>query len=197
MPKHKSPDNETHTRLLDIAEALFAQRGLAAVKLREIADAVGIHHASLYYYAPGGKEQLYVEVMERNALRHRRGLTAALEDAEDDLRAKLYAVAGWLISQTPLNAAGMAFSDLPSLNPIHAERIARLSYEAICTPIAAALKPYRDQLALSDLNEAAMILASLVQSAHLIPDHQLSHAQSRVQIAQRYVEMLLNGWIKR
>jgi AcrR family transcriptional regulator len=197
MPKKKSFDNETHTRLLDTAEALFAKRGLAAVKLREIAEAVGIHHASLYYYAPGGKEQLYLEVMERNALRHRRGLTHALEEAPDDLRSKLYAVADWLISQSPVNAAGMAFSDLPLLAPEHAERIAQLSYDAIRAPISAALRDHRNQTVLKDLDEAAMVLATVVQSAHLIPSHQLKDEHARRRIAHRYVDMLLDGWLER
>jgi AcrR family transcriptional regulator len=69
----RAASNSTHQTILDAAERLFAERGYAAVKMHDIARAVDMRHASLYYYAPAGKEQLYVEVMERNFNRHRAG----------------------------------------------------------------------------------------------------------------------------
>lgn len=80
------PNNATWLRILDTAEDLFAKRGFAAVKLRDIASAIGMRHASLYYYAPGGKEQLYIEVMDRVLRRHRAGLEHVIVAAGDDLR---------------------------------------------------------------------------------------------------------------
>ena len=56
MPEVPSAARE---RVLDVAEALFAERGLARVTMREIAHAACMRHASLYHHAPGGKEQLY------------------------------------------------------------------------------------------------------------------------------------------
>ncbi len=73
------PDNETCEHILKVANELFSQRGFAAVRLRDIAAAVGMKHASLYYYVPGGKEQLFIEVLERNFHRHREGLTQAIQ----------------------------------------------------------------------------------------------------------------------
>jgi len=45
---------------------LFSKRGYIRVRLRDIASAMGMKHASLYYYAPAGKQQLFIEVVERN-----------------------------------------------------------------------------------------------------------------------------------
>ncbi|MEZ4675941.1 MAG: helix-turn-helix domain-containing protein [Caldilineaceae bacterium] len=39
------PTNETSERILDAAEALFMARGYDGVKLRDIAEAVGMRHA--------------------------------------------------------------------------------------------------------------------------------------------------------
>jgi hypothetical protein len=45
-------ENETSERILDVAEALFMAHGYSAVKLRDIAETVGMRHASLYYHVP-------------------------------------------------------------------------------------------------------------------------------------------------
>ena len=50
---------------LEAAHALFAERGYAAVKMDEIAAAVGVTKPLLYNYF-GNKEQLYIACMERS-----------------------------------------------------------------------------------------------------------------------------------
>lgn len=54
----------TRDRILDTAEALFAEKGLAATSVRDIASAVGLTAASLYNHFEG-KEALYAAVLER------------------------------------------------------------------------------------------------------------------------------------
>jgi AcrR family transcriptional regulator len=54
----------TAERILDAAEALFAQRGYAGATLRDVATRVGIRTPSLYNHFPN-KESLYAAVLER------------------------------------------------------------------------------------------------------------------------------------
>jgi AcrR family transcriptional regulator len=54
----------TATRILDTAERLFAERGYAAVSVREIAGNVGLNQASIYNHFPS-KQALYEAVLER------------------------------------------------------------------------------------------------------------------------------------
>lgn len=54
----------TATRILDAAEALFAERGFAGVSVREIAGRVGLNQASIYNHFPS-KQALYEAVLER------------------------------------------------------------------------------------------------------------------------------------
>lgn len=75
-------------RILDVAEALFQERGYTAVTMRDIAEAVGMRQASLYYHFPS-KEELFVSVRERMFERHRVGLHKALERAGEELRSQL------------------------------------------------------------------------------------------------------------
>lgn len=54
----------TQTRILDAAEGVFARRGLAGTRVREIAAAAEVNGATLYNYYPS-KEALYEAVLER------------------------------------------------------------------------------------------------------------------------------------
>lgn len=195
MDEH--PDNETRRHILDVAEQFFSERGYAAVKLREIAAAVDMRHASLYYYVPGGKEQLFVEVMERNFHRHRAGLTAAIAGAGDDIRDQVHGVASWLVSQPPLDFARMQNADMPAIAAEQADRLMQVAYDALRLPIVAALERAQaaGQIRVSDLNLAAMALVSLVQSVHAIPN--AYRTVPLEPIGRRLADMLLDGWLTR
>jgi AcrR family transcriptional regulator len=65
----------TRDRILDTAEALFAERGFAGTAVRDIASAVDLTAASLYNHF-SGKEALYAAVLERGL----RPLIDVLED---------------------------------------------------------------------------------------------------------------------
>jgi len=54
----------TRTQILDKAEALFARKGFAGTRTRDIADAVGVTTAMIHYYFET-KEKLLVAVIER------------------------------------------------------------------------------------------------------------------------------------
>ncbi len=190
-------NNETRERILDIADDLFSKRGYASVTLRDIASVIGMKHASLYYYAPGGKKQLYIEVMERNFLRHRQGLTEAIGGAGDELRHQMYAVARWLVSQPPLDFSRMHEADMSEIGQEQAERLMEMAYDAMRIPIIAALKQATEKglIKLNDLNMAAMAFVSLLQSVHNVPAQYGSDVRQRIGI--ELVDMLLDGWLKR
>ncbi|HWB31640.1 MAG TPA: TetR family transcriptional regulator [Acidobacteriaceae bacterium] len=60
--------NETYARMLDTACSLFARKGYFATSIREIADAMGIQKASLYYYI-SSKEDLIYQI-SKSAMEH-------------------------------------------------------------------------------------------------------------------------------
>lgn len=59
-------EDATPARILDAAEALFAERGFHAVSVREITAAAGVNGAAVFYHF-GRKEDLLAAVLERRA----------------------------------------------------------------------------------------------------------------------------------
>lgn len=69
-------DADPAQRILEAADALFAQQGYDGVSVRDVARAAGVNKASVFYYF-STKEKLFERVMTRYYDAHRR----ALEDA--------------------------------------------------------------------------------------------------------------------
>lgn len=126
---------ESTQRVLDVAEALFSDRGYSAITLRDIADELGIKQASLYYHFPGGKEELFMVMAERMFERHRQGIDAALTAGEGNLRAQLHEVSEWFNSQRPMKFMGMMHADLAALSPEHKEQLAQKAHAAMFRPL--------------------------------------------------------------
>ena len=122
-------------RVLEAAEKLFASKGYTAVTLRDIAAEVGIKHASLYHHVPGGKEEIFIEVTERNFKRHKEGLAQAVKVASPDVQSQLRAVADWLLAQPPMDLIRMAYSDMPAIPESEALRLGDLAYQSLLQPI--------------------------------------------------------------
>jgi TetR/AcrR family transcriptional regulator len=63
-PVADRPADETHDRIIDAAQAIFARDGFAGAKMQEIADRVGIQRPSLFYHFKN-KEALFVAAHEQ------------------------------------------------------------------------------------------------------------------------------------
>jgi AcrR family transcriptional regulator len=193
------PDNDTYKQILAVADELFSSRGYASVTLRDIAVAVGMRHASLYYYAPEGKEQLFIEVMKRNFERHRVGLEQAIAHAEPNIRAQLHAVADWLVSQPPMDLVRMTHADLPALNKAKARRLFDLAYAALFGPIEAALTAagQRGEIAAPDMGLVAGGVISMIEGLYAVPSHALEYTgRTTKQMAYTLIDLMLNGLYK-
>jgi AcrR family transcriptional regulator len=59
-----TPISESRTKILDVAESLFARRGYAGIGMREVAQGVGLGKSSLFHHFPS-KLELYNEVLSR------------------------------------------------------------------------------------------------------------------------------------
>ncbi len=63
--KGADPDGETREQILRAAQSLFLERGYKGVSMRDIAEAVHVSQAALYYHFPRGKDELLFSMMDR------------------------------------------------------------------------------------------------------------------------------------
>ncbi len=62
--KEGPSEQNTVSKILTAATLLFAQKGFSGVSVKEMAEAAGVNIASISYHF-GGKEKLYIEVLDR------------------------------------------------------------------------------------------------------------------------------------
>ena len=195
----QSAPSAARERVLDAAAKLFAERGYAGVTLRDIAAAVGIRHASLYYHVPGGKEELFVEVTQRHLEQHRRGLTATMAAAGPDIQRQLYAAAQWFLTQPPIDLVRMSYSDMPAIAPPEAACLSEMALNALVTPVHDVLCSARErgEIQHDDLVLIAGGLVGMIESLHSVPEYAFDEPdatnKSRYEMAQKLIDVMLRG----
>lgn len=185
--------SESRERVLTAAESLFVERGYNAVTVKDIAKAVGIHHASIYHHIPGGKAELYTEVMTRHMERHRVGIRDAMDAAGGALRAQLLAIANWLLANPPVDVIRLANSDLPSIPTLDAQTIGHLAYEATLIPISNALEAaqQRGEIDHPHIGNIAGAIFSAIEGLHAIPERYI--VESRMAMAEEIIDVFIRG----
>ena len=180
-------------RVLDVAEALFMDRGYNAITLRDIADELGIKQASLYYHFPGGKEQLFMAMAERLFAHHREGLEEALLNSGDDLRSQLRSVVQWFGSQRPVKILGMFHADMPALSADHVQMLGQAAREALYLPLR------RVFVAAEERGEIRPMHPDMLSGSFLWLMDGLSYGETRMGapprevMAEDLISMLLDG----
>jgi TetR/AcrR family transcriptional regulator, cholesterol catabolism regulator len=183
-------------RLLDAAEALFSEHGYAAVKLRHVAAAAGLHHSSLYHHAPCGKSQLFAEAVGRGLDRHGRGLREAVSAHAGEVRRELRAAAAWVLAAPASNHSRMVHTDLANLPAPVADTLARRQWDALVAPLAQALDAAaaRGELRLEP-GDAQLVGAALLSALQglrsAVAAYPVPGAGARQ--ADRLVDVLLDG----
>jgi AcrR family transcriptional regulator len=183
-------------RLLDAAETLFTEHGYAAVKLRDVAAAAGLHHSSLYHHAPQGKAQLFREAVERGLERHGRELRGAMAAHAGAVRGELRAGAAWVLAAPASNHSRMVHTDLANLPDPLARDLARRSWDALVVPLAGALEAgaARGEVALRP-GDAGLVGAALLSALQGLRSAVAAHPVpgAGAQQADRLVDVLLDG----
>jgi AcrR family transcriptional regulator len=185
--------SEARERVLVAAEHLFAEKGYGPVTLRQIGARAGLNHSSLYHHVPGGKAELFVEVMERIYERHRAGLTAALAAAEPDVRTQCYAAAQWLLSQPPMDLVRLERVDMPELAPAQAQRLSNGAYMALQLPLAEVLSAAhtRGEIAEHDADLISGGLVGMIESLFAVSENVAG--KPRLVMAKRLIDVMLDG----
>ena len=105
----------TKQRIITEADHLFFTKGFKGLALQELGERLEIKPASLYYHFPGGKEQIYLEVIDLRV----KEIQAHLEEIHQrhqSLSALLKSFGHWYAKQPPMNIVFIAEIDMPFLS---------------------------------------------------------------------------------
>ncbi len=92
----------TRIRILEAAQDLFTEKGYEKISLREIAEAVGITKAALYYYFPT-KEKLFEELVRPLFEVQREGMVLLEEHPDPEVWAvAIPAILDWILEHRKL-----------------------------------------------------------------------------------------------
>ena len=198
----KLPLTDARSRVIEAADRLFAERGYSAVALRDIAQEIGIRHASLYYHFPRGKEELYIEVTAQRMRRYAEGLRQAIlasdveskESERDGIwQARLRAAANWMLGQPSMHFGRMMQSDMPAISETAAEQLRVIIFSSLMQPLEAI---FREALG-NDLvrrersvTYAGMFL-SLIEGIDNLPLHYMQG--SKHELVDVMLDMFANG----
>jgi AcrR family transcriptional regulator len=190
--------SEARERVLEVAQQFFMENGYAAVRLKQIADALGMKQASLYYHFPGGKKDLFVAAMRHNMALHQAGIEKAVHDAGSDWIAQLRAVAGWLLAQPPLDLMRMVSADLPALgDPPLEEELSQLSFSVLLIPVVQILEraAAEGQIDTEDCVLVGGSFVAMINALHLVKATWSS--RSKQEMAAILTNVMVNGLRKR
>ena len=198
MIAHPTEMTDARTRVLDAAESLFMERGYASVTMRDIADALGVKQAALYYHAPKGKEQLYREVVTRHMGHQLAGLERTIAAAPQELEAQLSAITDWLVEQAPVDMMRMVRSDATAISESYAEELIQQVDHSMMQPIIQVIKAaqVRGEVRRIIPEMVAGMLLAITNWAVYFDSTNRFRVSSKVMMRQ-VIELLLNGMIER
>jgi AcrR family transcriptional regulator len=90
-------DRETWRQILKAAEDLFLTKGYKGVSMKDVADAVQVTPAALYYHFPQGKEDLFISMMQAMFEEWAAGISRTVAPARD-VRERLNLLTSYLLT---------------------------------------------------------------------------------------------------
>lgn len=103
-------DGETKRQILKAAEELFLAKGFKGVSMKDVAEAVEVTSAALYYHFPGGKQDLFVSMIQEMFEEWNRGLFLVVTP-DQTLREKLTSLTKYLFT-LPFDRMPMLMRDM-------------------------------------------------------------------------------------
>ena len=94
---HVVRESETRQQIIVAAQTLFLERGYNGVSMKDVAEAVQITSAALYYHFPGGKQELFFSMVDALIENWTGGARRVIETSQA-IRERLTAFADYLFT---------------------------------------------------------------------------------------------------
>jgi len=187
--------SESKLRILAVAEDLFMDRGYEVVKLRDIADELGIKQPSLYYHFPDGKEQIYVEVVISALERLNIQLEHIITSHGNNIRQAMLGIGKWAHEEMKMSPVVMSKVDMPLLKEENQEQLSRMLFQKIFLPIQQMFQRGIEQGIIQNIDTAVMtgILLSMLEAM----EGNINIRQDKLKSWMKSVDIILQGLLPR
>jgi AcrR family transcriptional regulator len=163
-PRWRRLPEERPKQILDAALEVFAERGLAAARLEDIAKRAGLSKGTIYLYFPN-KEELFREVIRQTVIafiERAEELVGAIADPMQALLAWMEGYWAWLRSPVFPAMHRLVNSELhsfPDVAAFYVTEVIERAHRLVCEMLERAMK--RGQLRTMDPLVAARMLSSI------------------------------------
>jgi AcrR family transcriptional regulator len=131
---------DSRAAILEAAKLLFMQEGFRGISMRQIAEAVGVTKAALYYHFKD-KEELFVAIVEQY-LEAMSILIDEVEGSNHDTRAQVGELVHRILTQPPEQRSiiRLASQELSNISPENRVRFLEMYYSRFVNRITALLQ---------------------------------------------------------
>ena len=136
-PRWRRLPGERPKQILDAALSVFAERGLAAARLDDIAKLAGLSKGTIYLYFPN-KEELFREVVRTSIVAYIARAEEFLETERDPVQALLKWMDGyWSWLRSPVfpgihRLVGSELTNFPDLSAFYATEVIERAQRLVC-----------------------------------------------------------------
>src|SRR4030081_191610 len=136
-PRWRRLPEERPKQILDAALAVFAERGLAAARLDDIAKRAGLSKGTIYLYFPN-KEELFREVIRQSVVAFIEQGETRFQELGDPLQAlDAWMVGYWAYLRSPVFVAmhrlvNSEFHSFPDLAAFYAKEVIERAHRLVC-----------------------------------------------------------------
>lgn len=175
-PRWRRLPEERPKQILDAALTVFAERGLAAARLDDIAKRAGLSKGTIYLYFPN-KEELFREVVRHSVIAYIERAEASFVELRDPTQALLVWMEGywaWLRSPAFPAMHRLVTSEqhtFPDIAAFYAKEVIERAHRLVCEMLSRAMD--EGQLRRMDPLVAARMLSALFIT-HALWYHQRS-----------------------
>jgi AcrR family transcriptional regulator len=186
-PRWRRLPEERPRQILEAALAVFAERGLSAARLEDIAQRAGVSKGTIYLYF-ANKEELFREVVRNSVIAYIERAEATLTnqaDAEQALRDWMTGYWAWLRSPVFPAMHRLVNSEMhtfPDLVAFYATEVIERAHRLVCDIIKRAMEQGR--LRQMDPLVAARMLSALFIT-HALWYHQRGSFKSIARVSDR------------
>jgi AcrR family transcriptional regulator len=136
-PRWRRLPEERPKQILDAALSVFAERGLAAARLEDIAKLAGLSKGTIYLYFPN-KEELFREVVRTTVVAYIARAEASFQSETDPLQGLLTWIEGyWTWLRSPVFPAmhrlvNSELRNFPDLAQFYATEVIERAHRLVC-----------------------------------------------------------------